>query len=122
MKRTTNTILAILLLLPALSFGMSIDCHTPRMDKEFTITPAQITFYEEAELTPTRSIASVQLVRTRKTVKGFTKILNIDGHRYSIHIENTESFSDVDDYIAIKNGKGHEVTYPLTCKNSDSNL
>jgi hypothetical protein len=41
---------------------------------------------------------------------------NLDGLKYKYHIENTKSFTNVDDYITIENSKGHKITYPLECE------
>jgi hypothetical protein len=46
---------------------------------------------------------------------GFTKTLYIDGNKHRINIQNTNEFSDVNDYLSITSPKGHEMTYPLTC-------
>lgn len=62
-----------------------------------------------------REIASAINTRTQKTVSGFTKYTQHEGLRYSLHVENTDSPSELSDYLTIKNNSGHEITYPVTC-------
>jgi hypothetical protein len=93
----------------------SIDCHTPRMNKAFKIEDSRVTFFNDQSLESGREVASVG-ARTRKTAKGFTKILKFEGRKHTIHISDKNSFSNVDDYMIVKNNKGHEMTYPLSCK------
>ena len=94
-----------------------INCHTPRMNKIFSISKDKIVF-EKEEMSSNRSIASVDKLRTKKEGNGFTKILSYEGNKYTIHIANEESFDEVEDYLSIRSEKGHEITYPLTCKKS----
>ena len=114
-----------LLLLLTLSFFAqtsfaSIICQSARMDKSIKISNSSVTFinsdYESNS--PQRVIASINSVRTRITAKGLTKILNYEGHKHTIYINNTSKFSSFDDYITIRSKKGHEVIYPLECSNS----
>lgn len=110
MKKAT---LILGLLFSASSFA-SIECHTPRMNKTFTIKSDKVTFFN-GQAQEGREVASVP-TRTKNTVKGFTKILSFKGHKHTIHISDLKSFSNVNDYMIVKNSRGHEMTYPLTCK------
>ena len=87
-----------------------IVCSSERLNKEIVIDGTQVTF--NSEWNEGRAIASV---RTRFVGQGFTKVLNLDGHKYKIHVEDVGRFSEVDDYIAIRSPQGHEITYPLSC-------
>lgn len=93
----------------------SIECHTPRMNKTFKIEDNRVTFFNDESLESGRGVASVG-ARTRNTANGFTKLLNFQGRKHTIHIDDRNSFSDVNDYIIVRNNKGHEMTYPLSCK------
>lgn len=93
----------------------SIECHTPRMNKTFKIEDSRVTFFNDQSIEGGREVASVG-ARTRKTQKGFTKILSFEGRKHTIHINDRNSFSDVNDYMIVRNNKGHEMTYPLSCK------
>lgn len=103
------------LLISTSSFA-SIECHTPRMNKTFKIEDNRITFFNDQEVNGGREVASVAGVRTKRTAKGFTKILSFEGRKHTIHIDDSSKFSDVDDYMVVKNKRGHEMTYPLSCK------
>ena len=110
MKKAT----LILGLLFSVSSFASIECHTPRMNKTFTIKSDRVTFFN-GQAQEGREIASAP-TRTRNTAKGFTKILNFKGRKHTIHINDKNSFSNVNDYIIVRNRRGHEMTYPLSCK------
>ncbi len=96
---------------------VSLKCHTPRMAKAIKITNTKVTFYQERNFQGRRELASLMAARTRKTATGFTKILNFEGQKHTIHIKDTKSLSELDDYITIRSRNGHEVIYPLTCSN-----
>ena len=120
-------LIVLSLLLPTLlsaSIGKGqIRCTTPRMGKELKISDTHITYIEDSiknnEQVNGRKLASLELafsnVRTRNTHKGFTKILSFEGHKHTIHIENKNSFNDVNDYLTIRSPQGHEIIYPLNC-------
>lgn len=91
----------------------SLECSTPRVSKAFKIFADKVTFMHEND--KGRTIASL---RTKKTFKGFTKNLNYEGNKIKIHIEDTNSLSDVNDYMTIRSREGHEMIYPLTCSKS----
>jgi hypothetical protein len=47
---------------------------------------------------------------------GFSKFFYVSGKKYTIHIDDKDNFSDIDDYMIIKSSNGHEITYPLNCQ------
>ncbi len=95
----------------------AIVCHTPRLNKIFEIKDNKVTFYKEWEQNPQRVIASIDS-RSKNVPSGITKILDLDNHKHTIHIENVNQFNDSNDYIIIKAKTGHEVIYPLSCQNN----
>lgn len=94
----------------------TIKCHTPRMSKGFVIKDNSITFYSDGEYGSGRALASISKIRTKREMRGFTKVTNFEGHKYIIHISDLENFSDVNDYVVIKSRNGHNITYPIVCK------
>jgi hypothetical protein len=95
----------------------AISCSTAFGEKTFTIEADRISFHREDVEGVSRSISSVtgDSVRTQKKNLGFTKTLYIDGNKHRINVQNTNEFSDVNDYLSITSPKGHEMTYPLNC-------
>lgn len=94
-----------------------IECKTAFGEKTFVIEDGRISFQKEDSEGVSRSISSISgdSVRTQTKHLGFTKTLYIDGNKHRINIQNTNEFSDVNDYLSITSPKGHEMTYPLTC-------
>lgn len=94
-----------------------IVCETAFGEKSFTIEDNRISFNKEDETGVSRSISSIdgESVRTHKKHFGFSKTLYINGNKHRINVQNTNEFSDVNDYLSITSPKGHEMTYPLTC-------
>ncbi len=95
----------------------TISCSTAFGEKTFTIEADRISFHREDVEGVSRSISSItgDSVRTHKKNLGFTKTLYIDGNKHRINVQNTNEFSDVNDYLSITSPKGHEMTYPLNC-------
>lgn len=95
----------------------AIVCATAFGEKSFTIEEDRISFHKEDEAGVNRSISSIgaESVRTHKKHLGFSKTLYIDGNKHRIHVQNTNAFSEVNDYLSITSPKGHEMTYPLNC-------
>lgn len=95
----------------------TIRCTTAFGEKSFTIEDQRISFHKEDEAGINRSISSVEResVHTHRKQFGFTKTLYIGGNKHRINIQNTNAFSDVNDYLSITSPKGHEMTYPLSC-------
>lgn len=94
-----------------------IECQTAFGEKKFVIEDGRISFLKEDSEGVSRSISSVSgdSVRTHTKHLGFSKTLYIDGNKHRINVQNTNEFSDVNDYLSITSPKGHEMTYPLTC-------
>jgi hypothetical protein len=94
-----------------------IVCQTAFAEKTFIIENEHISFLKEDEQGVQRSISSINggSVRTHKKHQGFTKTLYLNGHKHRISVQNTNEFSDVNDYLSITSPKGHEMTYPLNC-------
>lgn len=96
----------------------AIHCETAFGQKSFTIEDSRISFHKEDASGVSRSISSVQgeSVRTHRKNQGFSKTLYIDGNKHRINVRNVNDFSDTEDYLSITSPKGHEMTYPLTCR------
>lgn len=92
-----------------------IICTTPRESKVVLIKESAVALSTPEKLINQRTVASVSSVRTKLEGKGFTKIIYLDGIKHTIHIENQNQFSDVNDYMVMRSQEGHEITYPLTC-------
>ena len=95
-----------------------IECKTAFGEKSFVIDDQHIAFNKEDQSGIQRAISSVSVesVRTQKKHHGFTKTLYIDGNKHRINVDNVDNFNDVNDYLCITSPKGHEMTYPLTCR------
>lgn len=127
MKTKTLSISSILgflgLLMVVHAFGArastngKIICETNFGEKSFTIEDHKISFSKEDEAGVNRSISSVasESVRTHTKTSGFTKTLYLNGHKHKINVENTNQFSEANDFLSITSPKGHEMTYPLNC-------
>jgi hypothetical protein len=94
---------------------MKITCETPRGTKVLVIEDQKVSISQPFRIDQTRSVASVQGVRTKLEGTGFTKVMFHNGAKHIIHIEDRKSFSVVDDYLIIRSNEGHEMTYPLEC-------
>ncbi len=92
-----------------------IICTTPRESKVVLIKESAIALSTPEKLINQRTVASVSSVRTKLEGQGFTKIIYLNGIKHTIHIENQNQFSDVNDYMVMRSQEGHEITYPLTC-------
>jgi hypothetical protein len=93
-----------------------IVCETAYKEKTLLISHGAVAFSKGEYSAQARSISSVDNVRTEKKHKGFIKILQLDGQKHRIRINNVEAFSEVEDSLKITSPKGHEITYPLTCR------
>lgn len=111
-----KTLIIIFLAIMSINSMAGIVCHTPRLNKVFEINDNKITFIHEIDQHKNRELASVNS-RNKTDLSGLNKIVNFENEKHTIHIENTKNFSDVDDYIVIRNQIGHEITYPLSCSN-----
>jgi hypothetical protein len=109
-----KTLLVLTLLVMTAKSFASIICHTPRMNKIFEINDNKVSFIHEGDRSSDRAIASL-ISRNKNDAKGITKIVDFEGAKHTIHIEDAKRFSDVEDYILIKSKTGHEIIYPITC-------
>ena len=96
--------------------GDNFNCTSERLNKMFVIKGHSVAFFENVDEGVGRAVASVQLVRTRRRGNSITKIAKFEGKKFYIHIENTSAPTQIDDYVAIKSNKGHEIIYPIDCK------
>lgn len=112
-----KTLLTIALFVITQNISAAIVCETPRETKKIEIGDQKVTISGPEELGPSRVVASVKAVRTKLQGTGFTKVLFHSGAKHIIHVEDKNSFSEVDDYLIIRSAEGHEITYPLNCKN-----
>ncbi len=123
MKTKTLSLSAILgflgLILAIHSFDVKastpkISCQTAFGEKNFTIDDSSVSFNQEDDQGVRRSISSLNQssVRTLKKHHGFMKTLYLNGNKHQINIENVDSFSETNDYLAITSPKGHRITYP----------
>lgn len=90
-------------------------CHTPRLDKAFVVGATQVTFLDESLQGPERQLASIEGIRTKISGNGFTKMMDFEGQRHTIHVADVSNPSTVNDYLVIRSREGHELTYPLDC-------
>lgn len=111
-----KTLIYLSLMILSFNSMASIVCHTPRMNKMFEINDNKVSFINEDVPMKNREIASL-VSRNKTSATGMTKIVNFENQKHTIHIEDVNNFSDVNDYITIKNKSGHEIIYPLSCKN-----
>lgn len=95
-------------------------CETPRGFHRFVINNKAISVQEGFDQLDERIPASAPEIttRTRYTMNGYKKYFNWNQNRYYIHIEDKRKFSEIDDFVVIKNKEGHEITYPLDCSKS----
>ena len=94
----------------------SIVCETAFQQKTIVITGDSVAFSQGEYSEQSRTISSVDHVRTEKKNKGFIKILQMNGQKHRVRIKDTEAFSELEDSLKITSPKGHEITYPLTCR------
>ena len=92
-----------------------IVCHTPTRDKVLKINTDGIGVAKTASK-GSRNIASVLNIRTFKTSHGFTKVFRYKNLDARVHIENTKSFNEANDYFTVRSTEGHQMTYPITCE------
>lgn len=117
------------------TLAAQIHCQTPTLGQQFVIEvekPGQVvqpkievsSFQSAArgsspssEFDSQRALSSLTPIRTSFTASGgLTKVIQTSGLEYRIEIKNLSELSEMDDYIAIRDNQGHEVTYPLQCK------
>ena len=113
MKTLILTSLFLAIFIQGQAFA-NIRCETPRKNKVFNISKESVAIIQRDQFKPERTIASLG-ARTKIKGKGFTKVMNFEGNKYFIHIDDTKNFSEVNDYLYIKSPRGHQMTYPLIC-------
>jgi hypothetical protein len=111
-----KTLVLSLITILSINSYASIVCHTPRMNKQFEIKENKISFFKEENELKNREIASL-VSRNKSELKGLTKIVDFENQKHTIHIEDKNNFSDVNDYLVIRNKSGHEIIYPISCNN-----
>lgn len=111
MKLTKLLTITFLTLFVGQVFGSQIKCTSERLGQTFQIEKTTVTFTDNDG----RSLASVG---TRTKMRGYSvdKILSYNNKRMTIHVDNKTSFSPLNDYVVLKNSRGHEITYPLDCQ------
>lgn len=114
MKKLLTFIMALIIASFMGQAFAEVVCHTPRMNKVFKIDQSKIAVYQ-SDVSNGREIASMEQARTLYTSTGFTKVMQHMGHKVTLHIEDTKQFSDLNDYLVIRDQQGHEMTYPLNC-------
>lgn len=105
----------ILLALSFASFATEkIVCFGPRNSHKVEINGKSVSVSRPFS-NINRNVASEIAVRTRVMGNGFSKFFYLGGKKYTVHIDDQASFSDIDDYMIIRSNNGHEITYPLEC-------
>lgn len=113
--KMTMMILLTTLLSPSILADKNIVCFGPRQSHKVVLNKKNVTISRPFAAI-NREIASEISVRTRLRGNGFSKFFYLAGKKYTIHIEDQNNFSDIDDYMVIKSSNGHEITYPLECQ------
>lgn len=98
----------------------SVECSNDRLAKKWIIDERRIVLQDNFQGDQVkRGLASlsgeIRSFRTQLTADGVSKVIQHEGLKYSIHIKNIHSPSEIEDYVAIKNNEGHEIIYPLSC-------
>ncbi len=109
-----QVLLTLFILAPSALAG--ITCETPRGAKVLEIKERSVSVQHPFKVAAQRAVASSSNVRTKIQGDGYTKVLFHQGEKHIIHIEDKNSFSELDDYLIIRSKEGHEMTYPLHCK------
>lgn len=91
-------------------------CHTPRFFKSFVLSKDKVVFLKKSQNTKRREVASVPTMKNKKILNGFIKEVSFEGSKYKIAIKDKKNFSGLDDHLSIRNRKGHEMTYSLSCQ------
>lgn len=116
MKRLSKPLFIYIMLSASNIFAApQIICTTPRESKVILIKETSVALSTPEKLLNKRTVASVSSVRTKLQGKGFTKIIYLNGIKHTIHIDNKNHFSDLNDYMVLRSQEGHEITYPITC-------
>lgn len=116
MKKLAKTIVFLISAIIATQSFAGIICHTPRMSKVFHIDQNKVAVYQN-DVKNGREIASTNQARTQYTTTGFSKVMQHLGHKITLHIEDSKNYSEINDYLVIRDQAGHEITYPINCYN-----
>ncbi len=113
MKKNKYCALGAMLFLASLRiYGQGeIVCVTPREYHRLIIRKTSVSVI----IPKLRSVASEVRARTKFIGNGLTKIVYLDGKKFTVHIEDQNNFSESKDYLVIKSQDQHEITYPLSC-------
>ena len=88
-----------------------ITCETPRKYHRLVIRKKSVSIM----IPKARRVASELHARTKLQGNGITKIVYLDGKKFTVHINDKDNFSESKDYLVIRSRDRHEITYPLSC-------
>ena len=108
----------------ALSAVPEITCQTNHKSNQFLqFQDSQVVININRPDTTTRQIASSPIsfenLRTRWNGNSVEKIGHFENYKHTIHIDDVNNLSDVNDYISIRSQEGHEMIYPLNCQRAN---
>lgn len=104
------TLLALTFFATAQAAPKNFQCSSQRKNIEFKIKGNQIQIEG-------RTPAQALIGRTHQVGNEVTKHYQLGGQKYQIHFDDVTNSNEMNTYISIKSKQGHEVTYPLNCKN-----
>ena len=112
----TNFIITVFLMAFAMFMMQSgfaserFECQTPNASKSFVLEDGKVSFTEDGkEVFATSG-------RTPSSNQGkYTQVVNFEGYKHTIHIEDTKKMNEVDDYLWLESKKGHKFLYPIKC-------
>ena len=104
-------LLTTLLISASMSFAapIKVKCSTPRSNVVIKINGNNLSLDGRF---PAETVAQ----RTKLSGSSITKIFYVAGEKHTIHLNDKNSFNELEDFVNIKSRKGHEMTFPLTCK------
>ena len=106
--KTLTTLFFIMCNISIYASSVSIVCETPRKNITIKLSDNKLKIGGRF---PAEAIAQ----RTRLRGNSISKIFFVAGDKHTLHLEDTTSFNSLNDYISIRNKKGHEMTYPVDC-------
>ena len=90
--------------------ALELECSTPRKNITLKLKDNKLKF-------DGRFPAETIVQRSKFKGKGLQKIFFVEGDKHTLNIDDMTAFNEFNDYINIKTKQGHEMTYPVTCKN-----
>jgi len=109
-------LLAIAILLSTHSLWANVQCDVAKFRKKIIVNGNKVQILPLGKAhSIDRQIASIQ-ARNKDLDLSLTKILDWEGHKVTLHIEDYTAPSDLSDYLIVRNLEGHEVTYSMECK------